>query len=400
MKKIILINLAIFLFILACYEAYLQMSSPRDEKKDVATYNRELTFIYERFTADENALMRGFVAHPYFGYVLNKDVGVNNFGFDTPDDFPYVQKKDELIVGIFGGSVGQQFAHYLFEAVDGKVNMDVCGGSKKVKIINFAIQTLRQPQLFQMFQFYGDQLDMAIKLDGHNEMRYFPDLGFPREYPTWYGLFFLLTEKKKELLEKIYSLHKWQYRIITLGEDFSILKKSEIYFKLNMSLIRTIQRFVRAAEIRVEELSVGPIRPEYYFRNDESSLRVWKKYAIMESVVAKQFKVPFISIIQPTQYLEGSKIFSKEEKELAVDSDPKLQAILRKHWILLGEAIPEVKKAGVNLLDFRRVFADVSEPVFKDKCCHVNAKGNEIMAKIIFEKVREQLKNVNCQRFK
>lgn len=37
---------------------------------------------------------------------------------------------------------------------------------------------------------------------------------------------------------------------------------------------------------------------------------------------------------------------------------------------------------------------------FKDKCCHVNDKGNEIMAKIILEKMSEQLKNVNCSRYK
>lgn len=399
MKKIIFFNLAIFVFILACYEAYLQISSPRDVKKDLATYNRELTFIYEKFTNDESAFMRGFVGHPYFGYVYNKDAGINNFGFATPDDFPYERKKDELVVGVFGGSVGQYFGQYLLENVDGVTNVKVCGADKKIKIINFGIATQRQPQAFQIFQFYAEQIDMAIKLDGHNEMRYFPDLGFPREYPTWYGLFFLINQKKQDELEKIYSLHKWQYRIITLGEDFNFFKKSEVYFNLNMSLIRSIQRFVKAAETRVEELSVGPIRPDYYYRNDESSIRVWKKYTILQSVVAKQLKVPLISAIQPTQYLEGSKIFSKEEKELAVDSDPKLQAILKKHWQLLGDAIPEVKKEGVNLLDFRRVFANVSEPVFKDKCCHVNDLGNQIMAKIILEQVREQLKNVNCQRF-
>lgn len=400
MKKIILINFAIFVFILACFEAYLQISSPRDKTKDLATYNRELTFIYEKFTSDENALMRGFVGHPYFGYVFNKDVGVNNFGFATPEDFPYERKKDELVIGVFGGSVGQQFGEYLLKNVDGVTNMKVCGADKKIKIMNLAIVTQRQPQAYQIFQFYGDQLDMAIKLDGHNEMRYFPDLGFPREYPTWYGLFFLLTQDKKDELEKIYSLHKWQYRIITLGEKLSFLKNSEVYFKLNMSLIRSIQKVVRAAEIRVEELSVGPIKPEYLFRNDESSLRVWKKYTILQSTVAKQFKVPLISVIQPTQYLEGSKIFSPEEKEIAVDSNPELQATLSKHWHLIGDAIPEVNKAGVDLLDFRRVFAKVSEPVFKDKCCHVNDRGNEIMTKIIFEKLREQLKNVNCARFK
>jgi hypothetical protein len=400
MKKIILINLAILLLILACYEAYLQINSPRDKSKDLANYNRELTFIYERFTADENALMRGFVGHPNFGYVFNKDVGINNFGFETPDDFPYVSKKDELVVGVFGGSVGQQFGQYLLKNVDGVTKMKVCGGDKKIKIINFGIVTQRQPQAFQIFQFYGDQLDMAIKLDGYNEMRYFPDLGFPREYPTWYGLFFLLTQEKKDQLERIYSLHKLQHRIITLGEDFNFLKKSEMYFKLNMSLLRSIQRFVRAAEVRLEELSVGPIRPVYHFKNDESSLRVWKKYTILQSVVANQFKVPLISVIQPSQYIEGSKIFSKEEKEIAIDSNIELQNLLRKHSNMLGSAIPDLKKAGVNLLDFRRVFANVSEPVFKDKCCHLNEKGNEIMTKIIFEKVREQLKNVNCQRYK
>jgi hypothetical protein len=399
-KKIVLINLGVFLFIIGCAELYLKLTNPRDPSKDIATYGRELSFVYEKFTADDNAFMRGFVAHPYFGYVFNKDVGINNFGFITPDDFPYERKKNELVIGVFGGSVGQHFGQYLQKNIDNLPTMKACGEEKKIKIINFGIVTQRQPQAFQIFQFYGDQLDAAIKLDGHNEMRYFPDLGYPREYPTWYGLFFLLTQQKKDELEKIYSLNKWQFRIINLGEQLSFLKKSELYFKFNMALIRTIQYFVRASEKRVEELSVGPIRPEYLFRNDESSLRVWKKYTILQSTVAKQFNVPLISVIQPTQYMEGSKIFTKEEKEIAIDPDVELQGILKKHWNLIGDSIPEVKKAGVNLLDFRKVFANTQEAVFVDKCCHVNDRGNEIMAQIIFDELRKQLKNVNCARFK
>ena len=343
--------------------------------------------------------MRWIIPHPFFGYVLHNQKNINNFGFHTPDDFPYQLKNEELVVGVFGASVAQQLAHYLMETTN-ELMVNVCNAQKKIKFINFAIQTQRQPQAFQIFHAYGDQLDLAINLDGNNEIRHFPVDGNPREYPFAYEYLYQVTQEKQKELEHIYFLQKWQFKLIHLSKKFSFFDKSELYFKINFSIVRFLQTFVKAAEKRIIRMSIGPIKPENKYRNDQDSLRIWKKYTILQSAVARKFSVPLISFIQPTQYLPDSKIFSEEERKVAILDDVATLSKLATKWNLLGESIGEIKKSGANIVDLRKVFAGVSEPIFVDTCCHVNRRGNEILSKIVLEKIREQLKNVNCSRFK
>jgi hypothetical protein len=58
---------------------------------------------------------------------------------------------------------------------------------------------------------------------------------------------------------------------------------------------------------------------------------------------------------------------------------------------LLRQAGPELKKAGVTFTDLSRVFVDHPEPLYRDDCCHLNIRGNELLAGFIGNVIVERL---------
>jgi hypothetical protein len=56
---------------------------------------------------------------------------------------------------------------------------------------------------------------------------------------------------------------------------------------------------------------------------------------------------------------------------------------------LLREAGRELRQAGVRFHDLTQVFAGVEEPLYVDDCCHVNARGNALLAEAIARAILE-----------
>ena len=131
------------------------------------------------------------VFHPYVGYVLRATregdyIGetnwkANNRGFhnlfsdknDACCDYPYVPDKGEIVMGVFGGSVGSGFA--LSAQISG--TFDKLGNlpewrGKKVRVLNFALPGFKQPQQLMTLAYFlnmGQHFDIIVNIDGFNE---------------------------------------------------------------------------------------------------------------------------------------------------------------------------------------------------------------------------------------
>ena len=62
------------------------------------------------------------------------------------------------------------------------------------------------------------------------------------------------------------------------------------------------------------------------------------------------------------------------------------QAIAR-GYPLLVRAGNELLEGGVDFHDLTMLFADVEEPIYADQFCHYNARGNDILARAVAERI-------------
>lgn len=109
--------------------------------------------------------------HPYFGHTMFRSYGLaNNHGFYTDKAYPYVKADHEYVIGIFGGSVAMQIAGG-GEALAARLRPGLrARGFDKVTVLPFAAGGWRQPQSFYALVYYLDSIDMAILVDGFNDM--------------------------------------------------------------------------------------------------------------------------------------------------------------------------------------------------------------------------------------
>jgi uncharacterized ubiquitin-like protein YukD len=109
--------------------------------------------------------------HPFFGFVQKPSADfrpgfkVNNYGFITPYDYPLKKtKKNQFIIGVFGGSVAS-LPRYL-KQLPGLQD-------KEFIILSFATGGYKQPQQLLILNYFlalGQELDLVVNIDGFNEV--------------------------------------------------------------------------------------------------------------------------------------------------------------------------------------------------------------------------------------
>lgn len=393
--KVLIVNISIFFILILSLEFIFKMNTTREVHNSFADYNSIITFNYDAFTAGENALFGPFVSHPFFGHTLSPQRGSNNLGFNSEIDYPYKASNDEFVLGVFGGSVAQGLASYLNTQLS-KESLNVCKKTKRVKVLNFALGAYKQPQQFSVFHTFADQVDMAINLDGNNDILHRTQTGYPRFYPTFYSDLYLLTKAKISELQRVYRLQSWQRKLIEWSDRYKFLNKSELYFRFNIAMLKFLQKRVRSSQEILGNMP-GPLPSISMEEDDPVSIKLWVKYVKLQNLTAKEFGVPIIFYVQPTQYLENSKIMSDGELKTAIVTDQNEAQRRRLQFRRLVAEVPALKKMGVNISDITKLYKDEAEPIFIDDCCHINNRGYDLLTAKIIADIKSNLSKINCK---
>jgi hypothetical protein len=152
------------------------------------------------------------------------------------------------------------------------------------------------------------------------------------------------------------------------------------------------------------DASYGPTvdrtqRPDVFSRDAVSR---WAQASIQMRDLAAANGARYYHFLQANQYVEGSKVFSEEEKRIAdVDAyvgrdfpyNPSVRYYkpsARLGYPFLIEAGASLLEQGVRFVDLTMIFSDVRETIYRDACCHYNQAGNEIVAeRISLEIIRD-----------
>lgn len=344
--------------------------------------------------------------HPYLGFVYGPGLrGVNSHGFFGPE--PAMEASEETLdVAIFGGSLALSFAG------EGQLPLqdELKSTGKKLRIVCFAVDGYKQPQQLAALAYMlalGAKFDVAINLDGFNEIALpitenAPNGVFPF-YPRAWDLY-SASGFQPEVAARTARIADYRSSRIFWRRLFSRWPLTESLFLLVFwdSLDRYNEGRSKKLDAEIRGLLApgnarGPQLPWFDPARGElgilqASARVWRDASLQMAALCRANNVPYLHFLQPNQYVADSKVFSEEERRSVFGEAGYRSAVEQGYPLLLRES-EKLLREGVGFHDLTGVFSNHGETVYKDSCCHVNARGNEILAREIGLRVRQTLAN-------
>jgi len=343
------------------------------------------------------------------------DLSSNNYGFFSPNDYPFIPDRDAYIIGVFGGSVAQWFSLQGAERL--KIHLKGIPKLRKktIYIVNFAQGAFKQPQQLLILNYFlalGQKLDFVINIDGVNETvlaydnilrNYEPGMPAMQQVLPLIGLLNKNTVSADYLdsYSNLRRLHrereKLEVKMLRNTHSAALQLIYEVYFS------RVTSNYWKAATHLNEAALVSPTVPlisitqtrEIPKGNDgklfSNLAGLWMRSSLLMNTTLENLDVPYIHVIQPNQYFSEKKL-SLQEKRIAFNSDSNFNKAVSKIYPYLLMKIGEMRAKGLNIVDATRVFDKEARLIYVDSCCHYNQLGNDLLANLIGREMAKVLK--------
>ena len=339
-------------------------------------------------SAKTNAATERFVprkvSHPFYGFA---DSAPGNALNARP---PRQRQGDTVVVGLLGGSVAQEVAPFLQTALERWFAANQ--PSRQPIVIELAGSNARQPQQTLIVAYtllLGGEFDLIVNLDGVNEMTAVHGMGEERIsfFPPNWGQQVALTAEEILRAGHIGILRREQARLRAARET-PILRWSALFGLANRwrrernaaEIIRRNQQLAAvAAGYNPEKHGPGQEWKRAEGRRPEAA-RFWYRSSLMLARLAAVAGADYYHFLQPNQYAPGAKPLSPEERETAYAPHGFYKSVVERGYPLLREFHRDLPGQGVNYFDLTGIFAAHRETLYRDKCCHLNARGNELLA--------------------
>jgi len=358
---------------------------------------------------DENNLQ---ALHPYLGYVLDPRLSrqwfVNDFGF-LGDPPPFADQQPEAVsVALLGGSVAENLGIFASQSLLEELARIPAFQGRELRLSLLALRGMKQPQQLMTIDWLlslGARFDIVINLDGFNEV-------------------VLAGENALQGTNPFYP-RRWRSRVSGLqrAEDEKLLGEIRFLEALRTNTARgfsesfarfsitanVIQRWAderldeRLGELRERlqrSLLLKPLADSYEAAGpprehadldarSRDLAAYWKRSATLLAQRAESSGFRYFHFLQPNQWVDDSKIFSEEESAIArPESYFHREAAIAGYRELVA-AGTEMQAAGVDFTDLTPIFAGMREPLYTDACCHLNQRGNTLIAEAIGRSIRE-----------
>lgn len=426
--KIALINLvflAIFIELGAAalyWSKYKQLFYTRNENQTNEAI-AQLGLPMNQTATDETVLER---LHPFFGYVLKPNLPsslefstriftVNNLGFPADYDYPFIrQNPNQVIIGVFGGSVASNFAMYEIEnQVLSKILKEKIPelANKEIIILPFALGGYKQPQQLLILNYIlslGQEFDFVINIDGFNEVA-LSNLNYQENIalsmPSVQHLLPLrdvasnnlgvdelsaiaqIVENREQLQQKQETLQQSKLASTYLFRMISTQAAAKNYQEKLMEFEKIrgqkqqnpAQDFILLIENAREAVDVDTAFSQM--------AELWGNSSRLMKQSLENQNTLYFHFIQPNQYYPTGRSFSEEERKLAIIDNHPYETGVQKGYPMLFQTIEELKAENIPIFNATPIFDDVNEIVYIDSCCHYNKAGNEVFATYIADSI-------------
>ena len=378
-----------------------------EETKLQSVYQNRVNAIGEKVSSQQTKGV--FMLHPYLGYVHSPNAGINNYGM-LSDSFstPYKKSDGEFVIAVIGGSVASRFAtdmaenHSLHKAL---VVLNPDFARQKTVVIPLSAGGFKQPQHLFALQhalLLGFEFDLVINLDGYNDLVMATlnfEQGINPTFPSGYHMAVLgqlakgIDYKLAQSLASIYNRYRYEYRLLTFMKQTPLRQSRFVNLLAFLGMKYNKIHLAKAHYDVVQEAQNDtPIEfkgPTFDQQQDKYKVAVdiWKKASIQTHAICQANDIDYLHVLQPNQYVKGSKVLSENEKKVAYINSSWSTIATDAYQLLIdeGNTLNQVSNGGKSLLfsDMTMVFKGVKEDLYFDDCCHFNARGNEILAQKI-----------------
>ncbi|MGB3190616.1 MAG: hypothetical protein WBB43_14490 [Limnoraphis sp.] len=379
------------------------------------------TKLSQKTLNNESILVR---FHPFFGYVLKPGVynhelsglKVNNYGFFSPYDYPYTKThSNQVIIGIFGGSVASDFS--VNEIIDPshprtliqKLQSLPQFEDKEIIVLNFANGGYKQPQQLLILSYFlslGQEFDLVINIDGFNELALSPlnnqaklDLTMP-SFQHFQPLMSLVNadlsaitsmgemiKTKQKLTQVNKQLNQCQLAWCYAINQLKIKYLSKTYQQQVSDFDRhQIQK--QSTAIHSEKSLIALSKKSEALEDEvavNQAVNNWFESSLMMSHLLSMRQIPYFHVIQPNQHYPTERTFSSAEKQMIWES-PYHQAARKSYPVLISKA-EQMQKYGINLFNAVKILDETSETVYRDSCCHYNQLGQDILTDYVAQSI-------------
>jgi hypothetical protein len=349
--------------------------------------------------------------HPYYGFVTSPEIigwSVNKFGFSGHEDQIQRANRDKIILAIVGGSVAAQFSQYARNALSSELQKIFNLQKKELVILNLANAGYKQPQaLFVVNDIIsrGGHIDILVSLDGFNEIA-LPEAhgnifnGISPFYPQAWRYLVETNMSRRQLNH----LAKSQMSSDARWWLASFFSKPIIRRSISMNLVWQIvenELAKREALYRAAAMKDPPVEPGSRLSNDKRAFlgpaadytsrrtlyvdiaKHWGKASILlNNLMADQGGI-YMHFLQPNQYVAGSKPLTDQEKRDGINAHSLYKSPVEVGYPYLRAMGHKLKASGIWFEDLTSVFAERTETLYIDNCCHLNKAGYGILAQKI-----------------
>ena len=344
------------------------------------------------------------IQHPFYGYS-------NSLPGKAINAMPPRQRReDTVVIGLLGGSVAEEFEPYFQRALNRWFAANQL--PRQPVVIGLADGGIKQPQqtlIVANTLLLGGEFDLIVNLDGFNEIN--GGAGINRGdiitpfFPIWWHHRVGLTTERFMLAGHIGVLRREQARLTAVGET-PALGWSALFGMAN----RYRQEKTAAEIIRLNH-ELAAVESDYSLERHgpkswpegeaallQESARSWYRGSLMLFRLAELAGAEYYHFLQPSQYLPGAKPLSPEELERAYVPDELYGYFAIRGYPLLLAFNRDLQGQGVNYFDLTRIFADHPETLYYDICCHLNARGNELLAAAMIRQLEPALRRQGYAR--
>ncbi len=353
--------------------------------------------------------------HPLFGYVYNSaSADVNNYGFLCQHDFDLtengysiqgINRDKSLVIGIFGGSFAQLTAQFSEETLLKSVS-ELFPQYEPV-VINFGVGGHALPQSAFIFTYFRNMVDVAIFIDGLNELWNYVNnnhAGYPPEYAKaahyQYKLSLnTLTAEQLENAAHIISLQK-KLKFITELSLSPPLRHLVLTHYIWASLAKLWQNSILSESQDIEKSYDD--RKDFHKLGDKNLVHIaakqWGQYHQLIHEMSMSSGIFDIHLIQPNPYVPGSKrSFTKKEEQILQKDFQKSKFCVVNGYPLLRKELSELGELGVAARDLSYIFEKREDPIWIDYC-HANRVGCDVVIDEIVKLLRENSPTILKQR--
>jgi len=352
------------------------------------------------------------VIHPYLGFVADPTVkegeaggwSVNQWGFfGSPPLFEKISDETtDYVIGIFGGSVAQVLAIAGIAPIIRELRENGIVNGKTIRIVPIAMGGIKEPQQLMALNYFltlGAQFDIVLNLDGFNDivlpytenirLGVFPF--FPRNWAT--RVWGYTDMNFARALGKVEYLREWRKWLASVFSMFPLNLSITSHFLWSLT-DSTIQKADAKVQTNVMEgfpnrqnlryVATGPTRT--YVDQEEmyrDFANMWGRASNAMFELAKAHGIHYFHFLQPNQYVPKSKIFTEKERKQAFDETSSWRSSVIQGYPHLKEVGKSLVNKGIPFFDMTMIFAENGETLYVDKCCHLNALGNELLGKAI-----------------